>query len=265
MMGRVVRDAPYIGPGDIWPHVIWGGLRAYSKAKCGDPCCRVVRASDSATLVINSLANGSLDASAVTAFIAGTTGKVDILYDQVAGNDLINTTDASRPSITASTLNASYGLIFTAASSGVLESTSTMGTVAQPFTFTGIMRQAAATLGYIINIDGGYGGAGVLRRSGPVFDMYAGAELTAGYTAAAWYSCLFMFNGASSTLSINYSETTGNAGTQATSDVPFRTSDVTEGTFADVDYTELGWVNNSIPLASRMALHDNMHISYGGW
>lgn len=265
MMGRVVRDKFYIGPGDIWPHVIWGGLRAYSKAKCGDPCCRVVRASDSATLIVSSLANGSLDTLAIDAFLIGTTGAVDILYDQVGSNNFTQATSSNRPALTANSLNASYGMILTSAASSQLDSTNAIGVIAQPYTFTGVIQQATATGGYILCIDASYGGGGILRRSGPVFDMYAGAELTQSYTANSWYSCVFMFNGASSVLSANYVESTGNAGTQSTSNEILRaTNPPTEGA-ADVNYMELGWVNNSIPTASRIALHDNMHTSYGGW
>ena len=80
------------------------------------PCLRVVRASDSATLDVGFLSDGWIDAPALFAFLVGTTGKVDIWYDQ-SGNtrNALQTTDARRPTISATPVGGRFAINFQAA------------------------------------------------------------------------------------------------------------------------------------------------------
>lgn len=81
------------------------GLRKIVSGYAGN-CLQVVRGSDSTTLDIGFGSDGWIDAAALSAFLAGTTGKVTKWYDQ-SGNvrDAVQTTDAQRPLITALYVN----------------------------------------------------------------------------------------------------------------------------------------------------------------
>lgn len=92
----------YVGPGDLFPGyaAYWGG-RAYSAATIGLPAVTVIRASDSTTQAIATVAGGGLDATAYNAFTNGTTGKIVTLHDLTGnGYDITNATDASRHVLT---------------------------------------------------------------------------------------------------------------------------------------------------------------------
>lgn len=59
---------------------------------------RVVRASDSATYDVAYQADGTANLAGLTSFLSGTTGAVDLIYDQTGGgNHATQTTGASRP------------------------------------------------------------------------------------------------------------------------------------------------------------------------
>jgi trimeric autotransporter adhesin len=88
--------------------VIVGAAAAYGtkklRADYAGPAIRVIRASDSATLDVG-FAGDDLDASSLDAFLAATTGKVDIYYDQ-SGNGLhaTQTASANRPPVGLNTI-----------------------------------------------------------------------------------------------------------------------------------------------------------------
>lgn len=87
------------------------GLRKLTSAYAGN-CVRVVRASDSTTLDIGFGLDGWVDVAAIFNFIAGTTGRFDIWYDQ-SGNarNALQTTAARRPGITGQTVNGKPAIL----------------------------------------------------------------------------------------------------------------------------------------------------------
>lgn len=94
----------YHGPGDVAPGAsMYWGLWAYSRAYALNlgPMIDLVRASDSATLTVNALKGGALDAAAAAAFCAGTTGAISKFYDQTGnGFHVTQATSAQRAALT---------------------------------------------------------------------------------------------------------------------------------------------------------------------
>lgn len=84
------------------------------RAAYNGPAIRVVRASDSAVLPIGFVGN-RLDEASLANFLTGTTGSVDIFYDQSGnGNDATQTTAASQPTISSAVKIGSSALCFNA-------------------------------------------------------------------------------------------------------------------------------------------------------
>jgi hypothetical protein len=262
----------YTGPGDIATFVAWYGFRAYSAAKCGTKCIRVVRASDSAQQDINSLATGALDAASLTSFLAATTGKLVTMYDQAGTNDLTQGTDANRPTISTNGPNSSYTGTYASASS-ILMRTGNFSAVSQPVlwqvvakavtpgTDQGIWMQddASYTIGLVMDwmasgAAGAYGGASF--NSGPL-------------SSGNWHSIQLLANGASSVFNIENSETTGSVGTQGISVAPLTVgsewSGLSGAKYFDGSIIEIGAVAGTVASGNRTSLNSNVHAAYGGW
>ncbi len=89
---RTPEPLPMVGTA---PLAAWGLTRVIPGYR--GPLARAVRASDSATMDI-SMTKGVANTAAVEAWAAGTTAKIDKVYDQTGGgNDLTQTTDSKRP------------------------------------------------------------------------------------------------------------------------------------------------------------------------
>ncbi len=261
-----VTGASYTGPGDIVAFTAWYGLRAYSAAKCGTACCRVVRASDSTQIDINSAADGSLDAATLATFLAATTGKFVTWYDQVGSNDLTQGTDGNRPAVTANAVNTSYGATFDGGSGTVLVTGSNFN-LTQPYSFVATAKQPTpAGCGLLGIDDGSYAGVVVEFTAGPEIRIYAGSNFNANITGGALYAFEFVVNGASSVISANGTKTTGDAGAQDTGAHPFMIGNESVGGLGVNGLIfEAGVINNVMSVINQAAINTNMRAAYGGF
>ena len=83
--GPMLVPTGYVGVGDLvsTPLSVYFGLRAYSRATCGQPCCAIFSGGFSQGATINTLANGQIDIAAVDAFQAAFGVANFRMYDQI--------------------------------------------------------------------------------------------------------------------------------------------------------------------------------------
>lgn len=83
LFGAPYAPLTYTGPGDVVTTAkAMYALRAYDRASVGTRAIQIQRASDAATLVVNTLRSGHLDAATAATFCAATTCTVTVWYDQ---------------------------------------------------------------------------------------------------------------------------------------------------------------------------------------
>lgn len=115
---RVGRRAPqvapapsvsYVGPGDVLGASLFTafwGFRAFSSATIGTRAVQLRRSSDSTTMDALTLADGTLNAAAITAFKGAGTVAVAKMYDQTGnGHDLVPTNSTFEQAFTQNVLN----------------------------------------------------------------------------------------------------------------------------------------------------------------
>jgi hypothetical protein len=115
-------------------------------------------------------------------------------------------------------------------------------------------------------IDNGlYAGAVAEWHANGIQRLYAGVNFDAGGAVVAntWYAIQHVFNGASSVISLNGSETSGDAGTQALSNYTIWIGGHQGLDFCDMVLTEWGFKNAAI--SDRTALNTNMRAAYRGF
>jgi hypothetical protein len=212
-----VSGGPYTGPGDVATFTWWCGFRAYSAATTGTKAIRVIRASDSTQQDINTLSSGALDESTLSTFLSATTGKVVTCYDKVGTNDVTTATDANRPAI----LQNAVGSHTCASSSGGSTQLTSGSTVTQnqPFSVSAYAyRTSGVALGQevvaLVNSGFSTGGAFEFNSTAATVDLYAGASLTASITENVFHAYQNVFNGASSSITVDSTTTNGSSGTQ---------------------------------------------------
>jgi hypothetical protein len=262
----------YTGPGDIQAFTFWCGFRAYSAATAGTKAIRVVRASDSTQTDINTLANGNLDAATLTTFLTATTGNVVICYDKAGTNDLGLSTLGVGPVVTANALNTSYCGTHAHAFASSLLSGSALN-LSQPYYFSTIGNQTATANGNtLISINNsGYAGAEMSLNATSKALVYSGTSLLSSgtTTTGVWYALQGLFNGGSSVVSLNGTETTGAAGAQATGANVITTandySPPSAGQAADAIICETGVISGTVSPTNRINLNANMRGAYGGF
>lgn len=203
----------YTGPGDIVSGALaWWGLRAYNAAYAtgSNPAIDVV---DTATGLISTTINiktdGSLDQSTLLGL--GYSVAVKKIYDQVGTNHMSQATLADMPVLTASVIGSLSIMTFDS-SDGLLAANSI--TQAQPFTLSTVARRTAnPTFNQSpIGFDSGFGILGFRNTSGKLFIYTGGSIPTAPagtITENVFYALNGVFNGASSIISIDGTETTG--------------------------------------------------------
>jgi len=204
----------YTGPGDLatgW--ISWYGLRAFSAATAGTPCCTIKRASDNATLAVSTLANGTLDVAAVTTFLTATTGVVVSLVDQTVNTFDVGQNagaDATGAGFTLNAINSRPGMTSTA--SYALASTVALGLAApqaQPYSMSVVAKRASGGQSSVI----GYGARQILFAAATnSVSFYAGAGGVPTAVAAAdgaFHDVSVVVNGASSITCVDGVDTTG--------------------------------------------------------
>lgn len=255
----------YTGPGDIVSFTAWWGMRAYSAATAGTAAIRIRKDTGGAETDINTTAAGVLDAAAIVAHLAGDTGHIVTWYDKVGSNHLTMATTGKQPVLTANALGSSYGGTWAAGNQTQFQSTSNMGSVSQPYTMVCIGKQPSAAGEGMMGVDNGSYAGTLTEWTAAGVRSYAGSNFDVVTAANTWHALIHLFNGASSVISVDGSESTGNPGAQATSNNPFTLGRELTGTNFSGLFIEAGWIAGTISGGNRTALNANMHAAYGTW
>jgi hypothetical protein len=215
----------YVGPADVSPSLgityFWGA-RAFScaYAAAGGAGMIVQRASDAATDAINFVPSGNLDVVTAAAFCAATTCGVEELVEQVtATTNFSQSTQSLQPQLAFSWYGSKPSIEFIAANSTQLNNVGIYAS--QPGNISVVVNDVSVPSTYagFFNFTGSLGQewSTSIASSGLTSGMSAGASL-AGPTISngTTHSLQFVFNGASSTITVDGSTTTGNAGTNST-------------------------------------------------
>lgn len=267
---KVSGGAAYTGPGDVTASFTWWcGFRAYSNATAGTKAIRVRRNSDNTQQDINTLSNGTLDAAALTTFLAATTGNVVTCYDKVGTNDFTQPSAGLQPPILASALNTSYGM--TCSSSVELNSSVDFSATGQPASVSVLAKRTSGVTGFSTawssdssgNIQVGFSNA---ANQGLIF---AGTVVSVtGVADNAFHALNVGFNGASTIYNIDGATGTVSPGTSG----PLGSSvgnicsagglsNSLNGTFMEAGFV----ATSAFSSGTASSLNSNMHGAYGGF
>jgi hypothetical protein len=222
MMMGVSRGAAasYIGPGDVVSGAIgwYSPARAYSAAFAagGTAIMDLVDQAGANPVTINILATGYADLTAISNWVAAnsvSTIRVTKLYDQTGtGNHVTNVTLAQMPALVLNSFNSLPGLVTTSARGDRLLSGNI--TQAQPISFSTVAKRTSGTgasgwIGSNTNPVGLYPGTGSTIWSVAGNTVLASPATT---TENTFHAAQGIINGASSSIVINGSATTGAGG-----------------------------------------------------
>lgn len=217
--------AAYVGPGDVVPGwTAWWGVRAYNAAaaSAGAAAIKVFRSSDSTAADIHVLANGNLDTASYTSFCNATTCVVQILYDQT-GNGHGTGAAAGSPIPTLNTSCQNSHPCIQAVDNGVAPTTLAF-TLNQPISSLGVAQKSGSSTTVIPTFwehDGGaFAQMSYLNTANGV-RVYGGTVLSASATDGVPHVVSGVLNGASSSIAVDGTLTSGNAGTNGISTTAF--------------------------------------------
>jgi hypothetical protein len=273
----------YTGPGDVTTWKMFWSLRAYSSASRGTKLVNVCNSTGGVDVGCADMLSDATTGNLVSATISGITCPganctVKTLYDISGQNfctsgtapcDVTQATVASRPTLTANCVNTSLPcMTFVAASTQYLLSTAFGVATAQPTSST-----------WISNYNTGRGGAasvGSQHSSGTMwfsqfntstFFINAGATLgPVTSTDGAWHSYQGLFTTSpNSVISVDNTETTGNAGTGGIANDQFAigVDGSSLGSFFDGMIVEMGFDTTLHNSTSRTAMCHNQFWYWG--
>lgn len=264
----IASTGGYQGPGDIVSGAIaFYSARAYSAAKAGTKAYQVKRASDNATMDINSLASGLPDTTTPATFCAATTCTITIYYDQTGSGACGGSCDlvigaSTTPIWTASSLGG-YPCAVNSTTSYLI--TAGVMSQAQPFTFTAIAERTGSTASnsrvlVAGQVDAGlsYGGSGVIRMQAP-------STLTGTTTEGAYHAYIGIGNGASSAIVSDGTATTGAGGSGSISHQIATMADALPSTVLVGGFCEGGIWPSAFNATQYGNMNSNMHSSSNGW
>ncbi len=266
--GNLTTAAPYVGPGDVVSGAVaWWGLRAYSAAKAGTKAANICHVVPSTVCAdINTLANGNFD---VAATVGGTlncgvvTCHVNKLYDQSGSNSCSGgpcdiTASNFHPTLAFNVLG-SLPAMQSAADTDTFNSASI--TQAQPFTISFVYESTStADSGIVsgsIQIRPNQSGAGTGT-------LYAGnTSFTATMSNNAFHAGQVVFNGASSSINLDGTTSTGSPGTNGYSATPVVVFSIS-GSIPLTGYiTEVGMWSGALTGTQMTDLNSNQHTYWG--
>lgn len=265
--GQGVGGKPYAGVGDVlsgWS-AFWG-LMAYSKAVAGGNAADIVRASDSTSQTIKTLANGGADSASIAAFLAATTGKGSKLYDQVAGSFPVSqATSSARPSVTQNIVGTLPGLSFARASSQFLETAVNLA-LSAPTTMYALWRRTG-TLTLNNGIMGAVGANYTMGAQGNVARTYLYCGTFLGDETASsdntFHASAAVSNGASSKVyEDGATSSTGDSGS-GTPTGHFRLGNNSFGDLLDGDLLEAGVYPGALTAGQAAAVIANARARWG--
>jgi hypothetical protein len=210
--------ATYTGPGDVVSGATaWYGLRAYNAAYAtgSNKAINVRRASDNATSDINILSTGALDVATASTFCALTTCFLTKAYDQSGHSfDYSQATAGSQAQLIFNCLGTLPCVQF---SGSQKMATGAVTNLTQPFTVS----QVAERTGSFTSFGVIFGSSGTAQSefngSANSWSEYAGNRFSATASDSAWHAGQYVFNGASSSIKVDATTTSGNASTNSTS------------------------------------------------
>lgn len=272
-----VAPSGYAGPGDVqgtW--FFWGGLRAFSGATTGTKAAQLCLRSTPATCQdINTLSNGNFDTASAATFCA-TPCDVATLYDK-SGNsrDLTQATAAQRPQYTTSVLGSLPCMTFVAGTPGTVAGRFLQGAplpaTAVPFTHSIVVEITANDTSNPTVF--GDVGTGTTKQevvyNGSTTTFLIQDNNTGGFSAttgaAVFHALNAVSNGASSSIAIDGSTTTGTNGTAG-----IQTSDtlaVGDANALNRDLIaivcEAGMANAALSAGPIASLNSNQHTYWG--
>jgi hypothetical protein len=258
-----ISGTSYVGPGDIVASTLpWYGMRAYSLAAIGTRMVRICNAGEANCADIVSLSNGDFDvATAQGAPLncggSGGTCTIKYFYDQNITNACGGTCDimtivGSSPTLTFNAIGTKAGVTW---GGSTWSSTNNLSSaLTQPLSFSVV---AKGTGGAILG-SAGYS-AGVTLGGGSA-TIYSGASLGTAASDTTFHAVNGLFNSASSSIRVDGTTVTGDAGTRGVAEINLSGSDST-WQFAGV-WLESAYLAGDAS-ASFAALESNQRAYWG--
>lgn len=257
----------YEGPGDIVTSgfVAWGGLKAFkaSYATGSNPALDLHNDSTgNFDSTINILSDGSLDVDAATAAAGRGATKIGKLYDQTGNaKHWVQNTNGDRPVLALTGgPNNSYTIVCNSVGMLPMASGTTI-TAAQPFFYTAVVVADVGITGnqMIMGKKEAAPANYLSYRSGDGFALAAGgAEITVAGTEGTWYHVVAMGSGASSSLWVDTTNQTGNAGSTGYSAEALDWGGNSDAIFFDGKISEAGIWTGDVT-SSQADLNTNAH------
>lgn len=262
-----------VGGGGVAPSLlldtVTGAIGAYSTRKLrtayAGQCVNIRRSSDNATQDIG-FVSGDFDATSFSSFIGGGSGFVTKWYDQSgAALDISQATTTQQPQLVLAVQNSRAIVRFVRANITELDSAGTV-TQAQPFTAAAVAARRTGS-GNFNSIFGNPGFTIGMDFRGVATDIefYSSSFVFAvGATETSFHSLVGLFNGASSVIAINGSETVLSPGTVGLSSIiSVGGFNNTAGQAADSDMGEFILWNSGLNLSQRNTVHSNQSTWWG--
>jgi hypothetical protein len=222
-----VTMAAYTGPGDIVSGAMfWYGLRGYTAAYStgSNPAVDLVDQSGANQITINILSDGTLDVASISAWQTAhsvTTTKLKTLYDQsgFTGQNLTQSTVANMPELRLSQIGSLPSIWSPGFPTALyLNATLNQSSPISPFSIAGVGSNAADG-NDVYTLWEDVTDFFLLEEDGSIkYNMFGGATLVTSSTVDSnVHAVQAVFNGTSSVIRVDATETTGDAGTNTMS------------------------------------------------
>jgi hypothetical protein len=262
---RAPAAAAYSGPGDIVSGaLVWCGLRAYTLASIGNDCCIIERASDSTQQTFVTVAGGGVDTAAIATFLTATSGVVVQLHDQTGNGNHMKAITSLAPPYTATAIGSLPGMTFNGTDERLITDAA-VSSSAQPFSVSSVLLRLStfaadsATTGQVA---ASWTCGNTTSNTGRT---YAGSALTGTCSDDAFHAVQHVFNGGSSHLYVDGSDTSGSAGTTGLSAARVYFGEDGFSNFHKGTICEMGiWASTAFD-ATQMANLDSNQQSYWGF
>lgn len=261
-----VVAAPFSGAGDVVSGAtFWGGLRAYNAAAIGVlAAIRLRRTSDNTEQDFGTIAGGGLNLAGISSFQGAANLFVTKLYDQSGNaNHFVQATAANQPQFIPSGFGSLPVVRFNHTNATLLRN-ATITTINQPWTLTALAKQTTVlgTFDTAFSVSGGNGG--IYFTSSTTIDIFAGISLNGTQVTNTMFALIGLANGASSVISINGTETSGNASTNAIGNLSNQSlGDDGAGDNFTGDGGEWGLWASGFTGAQRTSMNSNMRNFWG--
>jgi hypothetical protein len=258
----------YQGPGDIvGSAVAMFGLEAYNAAYAtgSNPAADLCDSGGTNCATFNILKTGHFDtatASGATACGGNPCVSVSKLYDQTGGGQhFVQATNANRPAITFNCINSTLACITFDGTNDRFTATGA-ATHASPYTIAEVWNcTSSGSQKPVFKDSAGFHGTQCLATTNN-YECYGGTSLTKAETAGTPHTFVCIVNGASGSVTVDTSSTTGatNTGTFGTA---WQLGTNNSSQFFKGNWNELVFYGSALTAANITALHNNQCIRYG--